>query len=87
MNVLDIVTKLARKAQKESVPYFDVSDKVLWKIRLQQEETLNFVFFDVFAGVSALAALIMALLSVAAWHYMANPIVAYLAPLQEVPLW
>ena len=86
MDGLDIIRKLAEKARNEPIPHFDVSGSVLRRLE-SEDEAFSFVLFDVLAGVSALAALVMALLSAAAWQYMANPIAEYLAPLQEVPLW
>jgi ABC-type sugar transport system permease subunit len=87
MDTLKGIEKLAQKAREEKNPVFGVTDKVLLQIASARMQTVGFMAFDLFAGLSAAAASIILLLAVNTWTYLSNPMMEFLAPLQEVPLW
>ncbi|MHC4073900.1 MAG: hypothetical protein ACYSW0_21560 [Planctomycetota bacterium] len=87
MDTLKAIEKLAQETQGEKVPAFDVADNVLRQIRAGEEETLGFFVFDLFASVSAVAASVVGYISVGALKSMTNPLMEFVAPLQEVRLW
>ena len=87
MDRIKMLEKLASLARNEQSPVFDVSDDVLLRIEALDQPKYTFLPFDFFAAASAVAASIVAFLSVHAWQSIVNPIVQLFAPLQEVPLW
>jgi uncharacterized protein involved in response to NO len=87
MDAIKIIEKLAKTAQREKVPQIDVSKAVMHEIGILQRESVSFLPFEWFAGVSAVAASIMMFLSFYAWQYMTNPLVQLFAPFQEILPW
>ena len=87
MDALEAVRKLADRAKRERSPDIDVSGTVLARIEAGAGQRISFVPFDIFAGVSAVAASIGILLLLAAWQQIAGPSAEVLPPLEEVPLW
>lgn len=85
MDTLDGIEKLAKKAQTQETPAFDVSDRVLAQISLEKSNT--FVVFDFFAGAFATAASAIFYIGINAWTNIMNPLAQFFAPLQEVRLW
>ncbi|MDD5458461.1 MAG: hypothetical protein PHF37_03615 [Phycisphaerae bacterium] len=84
---MKIFEKLAFVARNEQPPFFDVSDDVLLRIDSLGQPKYTFLPFDFFAAVSAVAASVVAFLSIHAWQSIVNPLVQLFTPLQEVPLW
>jgi len=87
MDTLEGIEKLAQKAGREKIPVFGVAEKVLLQIVSAREQKVGFMAFNLFAGLSAAAASIIFFLATDTWAYLSNPIMEFLAPLQEVPLW
>jgi hypothetical protein len=87
MDTLKAIEKLAHKARGEEILRFDVADKVLVQIKSEEPEVISFIPFELFAGISTAAASVVAFLSINAWHYITNPMIEFLTPLKEVPLW
>jgi len=87
MDALKIIEKLAKKARKETVPQLDVSQVVMHEINALQHQGNGVLSFEFFAGISAVAASIITILSISAWQYIVNPLIQFIAPLQEMPLW
>jgi hypothetical protein len=87
MDALEAIEKLARQAREEKIPAFDVTNRVLQRIRSEKTETLSFVIFDLFAGASAVAASVVCYFSVAGWKFITSPLMQFFAPLQETKLW
>ena len=85
--IFEIIEKLAQKAQNEAIPQFSVSNMVMAQIELQQQRKFGLWPFEVFAGVSAVAASIVVFFSIQAWHNIVNPLVQLVAPYQGVQLW
>ena len=87
MDALKIIEKLAEKARKETVPQSDVSPMVMHEINALQRTESGVFPLEFFAGISAVAASIITVLSISAWQYIVNPLIQFIAPLQEMPLW
>jgi len=87
MDTLKAIEKLSQKARNEKTPVFDVADSVLLRIRSHTKLAMSFRSFDLFAGVSAVAASIVLFLAVDFWLSMTSPIMEIFTPLQEAPLW
>ncbi|MGA2914433.1 MAG: hypothetical protein ABSE89_00175 [Sedimentisphaerales bacterium] len=87
MDAINIIEKLAKTAQKEQMPEIDVSRAVMLEIGLLRREKTSVIPFEWFAGISAVAASILILLSLGAWQYMVSPFAQLLAPFQEGLLW
>jgi hypothetical protein len=87
MDTLKAIEKLAHRARNEKILGFDVSDKVLVQINYGESENIGFIPFELFAGISVVAASVVAFFSINVWHYITNPIIEFFAPLMEVPLW
>jgi hypothetical protein len=87
MDTLKIIEKLAEAARKETTPQSDVSQAVMHEINALQRTESGFLPLEFFAGISAVAASIITVLSISAWHYIVNPLMQIIAPLQEMPLW
>ena len=87
MDTLEGIEKLAQKAREEETPVFGVTEKVLLKIMSASELKVGFMAFELFAGLSAVAASIILFLAIHTWTYLSNPVMEFLSPLQEFPLW
>lgn len=87
MDRMKIIENLAKMAQKAKPPQIDVSVAVLREIRLLSGEKSSVISFEWFAGVSAVAASILILLSFGAWQYMVGPFAQLITPFQEVLPW
>jgi hypothetical protein len=87
MDTLDAIEKLARQARQEKTPVFGVADRILSRITTEREETFSFVVLELFASVSAIAASVVAYLSVGALRSLTSPLMQFFTPLQEVRLW
>ena len=87
MDTLKAIEKLAKQAQPEKTPGFDVADRVLQRISAEEQQKLGFIIFELFAGVSAVAASVMGYVSIGALRSATSPLMQFFAPLQEVRLW
>jgi hypothetical protein len=87
MDTLEAIEKLAQQARQEKTPVFNIADRILSRIRLDEEETFSFVVLELFASVSAVVASVVAYLSVGVLRSLTSPLVQFFAPLQEVRLW
>ncbi len=87
MDAIKIIEKLAKTAQKAKPPEIDVSRAVMHEIGLLQRENTGVISFEWFAGISAVAASILILLSLSAWQYMVGPFAQFFTPFQEGLLW
>jgi hypothetical protein len=87
MDAIKIIEKLGKMAQKEGPPQVDISKAVMLEIAFLEQENAGFVPFEWFAGISAVAASIVAFLSFYAWRYMADPFIQLFAPFQEILPW
>jgi hypothetical protein len=87
VDTLKGIDRLAHQARKERIPGFDVADQVLQRIRSEETEAYTFMPFDLFAGVSAVAAAVVSFFSIGAWKFITSPLMDLFAPLQEVRLW
>jgi hypothetical protein len=85
--IFDNIEKLAKKARTETPPQFSVANRVMAQIELRQQRKFNLWPFEVFAGLSAVAASIVVFFSIQAWHTIVNPLVQLVAPYQGVQLW
>ena len=85
--IFDIIEKLAQKARSEAIPQFSVSNRVMAQIDLIERQPTGLWPFEIFAGLTAVAASIVSFFSVQAWHTIVNPLFQLLAPYQGVPLW
>jgi hypothetical protein len=87
MDTLKGIEKLAKKAQMQKIPAFGISDQIADRLRLSRPETASFAVFDVFAGISAVAASVALYIGLNAWTHLMNPMTQFFAPLQEIRLW
>ena len=87
MDAITIIEKLAKTAQKAKTPQIDVSRAVMVELGLLQRETISVISYEWFAGISAVAASILILLSLGAWQYMVGPFVQFFVPFQEAMPW
>jgi len=87
MDALKGIEKLARQAQEEETPRFDVASQVLHQIRAEETETFSFAVFELFATASAVAASVIGYFSIGAWKFIASPLMQFFTPLQEIRLW
>lgn len=85
--IFDYLEKLAQKARNESIPQFSVTNMVMAQIGLQQRTKFSLLPFEIFAGISAVAASIVVFFSIQAWHTLANPLVQLFATSQGASLW
>jgi hypothetical protein len=85
--IFDIIEKLAEKARSEAIPQFSVSNRVMAQIDLIERQPTGLWPFQIFAGVSAVAASIVVFFSIQAWQTIVNPMFQLLAPYQGVSLW
>ncbi|UCF14479.1 MAG: hypothetical protein JSW59_13780 [Phycisphaerales bacterium] len=87
MDTLKSIEKLVHQADREKVPSFDVSAKVMQQIRAEEAESFGFVAFDLFASISAVAASVVGYFSIGALRSVTSPLMQFLTPLQEVRIW
>ena len=87
MDTLKTIEKLAKAAQNEALPTFDVSSYVLGQMRMVQVHRANLLPIEFFTALAAVAASIVIVLSVNAWQTIINPMAQLIAPLQESSLW
>lgn len=87
MDTLKAIEKLAQEARGEKTPVFNVADRILSRIRTEQKETFSFVVLELFASVSAVAASVVAYLSIGALKSLTSPLMQFFAPLRDVRLW
>ncbi|KPK34528.1 MAG: hypothetical protein AMJ65_18220 [Phycisphaerae bacterium SG8_4] len=87
MDTLRAFEKLAKQAQGEKVPSFDVTAKVLQRIRFEEAESAGIVAFELFASISAVAASVVGYFSIGALRSVTSPLMQFLTPLQEVRIW
>ncbi|HBG77974.1 MAG: hypothetical protein WC765_08520 [Phycisphaerae bacterium] len=87
MDTLKTIEKLAKAAQNEALPMFDVSSYVLGQMRTVQVQRANLLPIEFFTALAAVAASIVIVLSVVAWQTIVNPMAQLIAPLQESSLW
>ena len=87
MDAITIIEKLAKTAQKAKTPQIDVSRAVMVELGLLQREKISVISYEWFAGISAVAASILILLSLGAWQYMVGPFVQFFVPFQEAMPW
>ena len=85
--IFDIIEKLAQKARSEAIPQFSVSNRVMAQIDLIERQPTGLWPFEIFAGVSAVAASIVVFFSIQAWHTLANPLAQLFATSQGASLW
>ena len=85
MDTLKKIERLFEQARLGEPPVFHVGDRVMADLGALTPPRL--LPLSVFAGLSAVAAVIMFLLSVQAWNYLNSPLAELLTPLQETPLW
>ncbi|MFH1716348.1 MAG: hypothetical protein ABIF19_03285 [Planctomycetota bacterium] len=87
MDTLRAIENLAKKAREEKIPAFDVAERISLQIGTEEEGSFGFIVFDVFASLSALAASVVAYLSIGALRSLTSPLMQFFTPLQEVRLW
>ena len=87
MDTLDGIEKLAKQAQNQKTPAFNVSNQVMNRIRCESTCTFSMAVFDFFAGISVATASIFAYIGINTWLYITNPITQLFAPLQGILLW
>jgi hypothetical protein len=82
-----MIDLLAKRAQQEKVPEFDVAEAVHKRITLEQQERLGLLPFDLFAAASAAAAVVVTALSIRSWYVVTDPLAQAMLEVQEVRLW
>jgi hypothetical protein len=87
MDTLEAIEKLAKHARQEKTPVFGVAEKILSHIRTEEQESFSFVVLELFASASAVAASVVAYLSVGVIRSLTSPLMQFFAPLREVRLW
>jgi hypothetical protein len=86
MDTLDAIEKLARQARREKIPEFNVADRILYRLR-PEEDKFSVLVLELIASVSAVAASVVGYFSVGALRSLTSPLMQFLTPLQEVRLW
>ena len=86
MDTLDAIEKLAQQARREKTPAFHVADRIIYRIR-PEEDRFSFVVLELFASVSAVVASVVGYFSVGVLRSLASPLMQFFTPLQEVRLW
>lgn len=85
--IIDILDKLAERAQSEILPQIDVSNGVMTRISLMRMQKPGLLPLELFAGLTAVAASIVVFFSIQAWQSIVNPLYQLFTPYQGVPLW
>jgi hypothetical protein len=86
MDTLDAIEKLAQQARREKTPEFNVAERILYRLR-PEEDKISFIVLELFASVSAVAASVVGYFSVGVLRSLTSPLMQFLTPLQEVRLW
>jgi hypothetical protein len=86
MDTLDAIEKLAQQARGEKTPEFNVAERILYRLR-PEEDKISFIVLELFASVSAVAASVVGYFSVGVLRSLTSPLMQFLTPLQEVRLW
>ena len=86
MDTLDAIEKLAQQARREKTPDFNVAERILYRIR-PEEDKFSVLVLELIASVSAVAASVAGYFSVGALRSLTSPLMQFLTPLQEVRLW
>jgi len=86
MDTLDAIEKLAQQARREKTPDFKVAERILYRIR-PEEDKFSVLVLELIASVSAVAASVVGYFSVGALRSLTSPLMQFLTPLQEVRLW
>jgi hypothetical protein len=87
MDTLEAIEKLAQQARQEKAPVFSVADRILYRIRPEENETFNLVILELFASVSAVVASIVGYFSIGVLRSFTSPLMQFFTPLQEIRLW
>jgi hypothetical protein len=85
--IFDIVEKLAQKARNEAIPQFSVANRVMAQIDLIERQPAGLWPFEIFAGISAVAASIIVFFSIQAFQSLANPLAQLFVTSQGASLW
>lgn len=85
--MINIIEKLAQKAQNEVLPQIYVSDEVMTRISLMRRSGQGILPFEIFAGATAIAASIVLFISIQSLHSIFNPMYQLLAPNQGNSIW
>ena len=85
--IFDTIEKLALKARTETPPQFSVANRVMAQIELQQRTRFSILPFQIFAGVSAVAASIVIFFSIQALQSLANPLAQLFTASQGASIW
>lgn len=86
MDTLDAIEKLAQQARREKTPEFNVAERILYRLR-PEEDKISFIVLELFASISAVAASVAGYFSVGVLRSLTSPLMQFLTPLQEVRLW
>lgn len=86
MDTLNKIEHLFQQAAQQPTPVFGVGDKVMKSLN-EADESENFLTFDVFAAISAVAATLFLFWAISAWLTISDPMNVLVEPLQEVALW
>lgn len=86
MDTLDAIEKLAQQARREKTPAFNVADRIMYRIR-PEEDKFSFIVLELIASVSAVVASVVGYFSVGVLRSLASPLMQFFTPLQEVRLW
>ena len=86
MDTIDAIEKLAQQARQEKTPSFNVADRIMYRLR-PEEDKFSFIVLELFASVSAVAASVVGYFSVGVLRSLASPLMQFFTPLQEVRLW
>ncbi len=86
MDTLDAIEKLAQQARREKAPEFNVAERILYRIR-PEEDKFSFIVLELIASISAVTASVVGYFSVGALRSLTSPLMQFLTPLQEVRLW
>jgi len=87
MDAIKAIERLAKRSQGEKAPSFDVSAKVLQRIRSEEFQSTGLVAFELFASISAVAASVVGYFSIGALRSLTSPLMQFLSPLQEARIW
>jgi hypothetical protein len=85
--LINIIDKLAIRAHDEVLPEFSVADGVITRIGLMRRSGQGLLPYEIFAGVTAVAASIVLFFSLQALQTILNPMYQLLVPNQGATLW
>ena len=86
MDTLEAIEKLAQQARREKTPTFNVAERIMYRIR-PEEDKFSFIVLELFASISAVAASVVGYFSVGVLRSLTSPLMQFFTPLQEVRLW